>query len=384
MQRLRPGYVLSGRYRLVRHVASGGMGQVWEALDETLERRVALKIMHPNNADEVALAERFRDEARFAAQLSHPNIVTVHDYLEDDGLAYLVMEFVDGPTVASMLSRGPLDPEEVRVLIEQLASALTVAHAAGIIHRDIKPANVLVTNGHAQLMDFGIARSIEGESRTLTGEVLGTAHYLSPEQALGRTVGPATDMYSLGVLAHEMLTASKPFDRGTPIATALAHVQDPPPPLPEGTPKDLATVITACLSKEPEDRPTAALVAHMLMLADTSPEPEPVDPDATMAQPVIPRRARLDSGPAPRMASTRRARTRPGRPSGTVRELGTGAARAAERVHAVRGEPEGDERDERLPPWQGNHVVQGTVEPARRGRVVRHAGDHDADADRDE
>jgi serine/threonine-protein kinase len=269
------------------------MGQVWEALDETLERHVALKIMHPSTADEVALAERFRDEARFAAQLSHPHIVTVHDYLEDEGLAYLVMEFVDGPTVASMLSRGPLEPEQVRVLIGQLASALTVAHEAGIIHRDIKPANVLVTDGRAQLMDFGIARSIEGESRTLTGEVLGTAHYLSPEQALGRTVGPATDMYSLGVLAHEMLTASKPFDRGTPIATALAHVQDPPPPLPEGTPKDLATVITACLSKEPEDRPTAALVFHMLTLPET-PAPEPVDPEATMAHPPIPRRALLD------------------------------------------------------------------------------------------
>ncbi|MHB1010709.1 MAG: serine/threonine-protein kinase [Propionibacteriaceae bacterium] len=293
MQRLRPGYVVSGRYRLIRHVASGGMGQVWEALDETLERHVALKIMHPSTADEVALAERFRDEARFAAQLSHPHIVTVHDYLEHDGLAYLVMEFVDGPTVASMLSRGPLEPDQVRVLIAQLASALTVAHEAGIIHRDIKPANVLVTEGRAQLMDFGIARSIDGESRTLTGEVLGTAHYLSPEQALGRTVGPATDMYSLGVLAHEMLTASKPFDRGTPIATALAHVQDPPPPLPEGTPKDLASVITACLSKEPEDRPTAALVFHMLTLPE-APAREPVDPEATMAHPSIPRRALLD------------------------------------------------------------------------------------------
>jgi eukaryotic-like serine/threonine-protein kinase len=294
MQRLRPGFVLSARYRLVRHVASGGMGQVWEAEDTTLERRVALKIMHPSTADEAALAERFRDEARFAAQLSHPNIVTVHDYLEDDGLAYLVMEFVDGPTLASLLSHGPLDPEDVRILIEQLASALTVAHEAGIIHRDIKPANVLVVDGRAQLMDFGIARSIEGEARTLTGEVLGTAHYLSPEQALGHTVGPATDMYSLGVLAHEMLTASKPFDRGTPIATALAHVQDPPPPLPPGTPKDLETIITACLAKEPEDRPTAALVAHMLTLTQTETEPEPADPEATMVQLAIPRRALLD------------------------------------------------------------------------------------------
>jgi eukaryotic-like serine/threonine-protein kinase len=293
VQRLRPGLVLSDRYRLVRHVASGGMGQVWEALDDLLQRRVALKIMHPSTHDEVALAERFRDEARFAAQLSHPNIVTVHDYVEYEGLAYLVMEFVDGPTLAALLTRGPLAPSEVRRLVRQLASALVVAHGAGIIHRDIKSANVMVVGDRAQLMDFGIARSLDEDSRTLTGQVLGTAHYLSPEQALGRSVGPATDIYSLGVLAHEMLTASKPFDRGTPIATALAQVQDPPPPLPSGTPADLDAVISACLEKEPEDRPSAALIVRMLE------DPPPVvedglDPDDTMAMEALPRRALLD------------------------------------------------------------------------------------------
>lgn len=292
MHRLRPGLVLSDRYRLVRHVASGGMGQVWEALDDLLERRVALKIMRPDTLDEIAMADRFRDEARFAAQLSHPHIVTVHDYLEHDGLAYLVMEFVDGPTLSGRLSQGPLEATEVRDLLAQLASALVVAHAAGIIHRDLKSANVLVTDGHAQLMDFGIARSVDGESRTMTGQVLGTAHYLSPEQALGHTVGPPTDIYSLGVLAHEMLTASKPFDRGTPIATALAHVQDPPPPLPDGTPADLAAVIAACLAKSPEDRPTAALVLRML--EGSADEPVPTDDDETVAIAALPRRALLD------------------------------------------------------------------------------------------
>lgn len=293
MQRLRPGLVLSERYRLVRHVASGGMGQVWEAMDATLQRRVALKIMHPHTQDELALAERFRDEARFAAQLSHPHIVTVHDFLEYEGLSFLVMEFVDGPTLATLLALGPLGADEVRQLLRQLASALTLAHDAGIIHRDIKPANVLVTEDRAQLMDFGIARSLNSDSRTMTGQVLGTADYLSPEQALGRTVGPATDIYSLGVLAHEMLTASKPFDRGTPIATALAHVQDSPPPLPSGTPADLVAVITACLNKEPEQRPSAALIVRMLPDQPNYPE-EPVDADATMVLTALPRRALLD------------------------------------------------------------------------------------------
>ena len=292
VQRLRPGFVLSDRYRLVRHVASGGMGQVWEALDDTLKRRVALKILRPDTADEREFAERFRDEARFAAQLSHPHIVTVHDYLEHEGLAYLVMEFVDGPTLAGLLADGPLSAPTVRDLLAQLASALAVAHEAGIVHRDIKTANVLVTDGHAQLMDFGIARSVDGGSRTMTGQILGTAHYLSPEQALGHTVGPATDIYSLGVLAHEMLTATKPFDRGTPIATALAHVQDPPPPLPADTPADLVAVIGACLAKEPGDRPTAALVAAMLTRwAQDAEGSEEASDDIPAA---LPRRALLD------------------------------------------------------------------------------------------
>ena len=299
MQRLHPGLVLSGRYRMIRHVASGGMGQVWEAFDATLERQVALKIMHPHTQDELALVDRFRDEARFAAQLSHPNTVTVHDFGEHEGLFFLVMEFVDGPTLGAVMAAGPLDPEDVRRLLGQLASALAVAHEAGNIHRDNKPATILDRGDQAHLMDFGIARSIDADSRTLTGNVLGTAHYLSPEQALGQTVGPPTDVYGLGVLAHEMLTGTKPFDRGTPIATALAHVQEDPPALPPGTPPDLESLITACLAKDPEDRPTAALVAHLLSdeqehAALPAAEADPVDPDATVALQAIPRRALLD------------------------------------------------------------------------------------------
>lgn len=290
MERLRPGLVLADRYRLVGHVASGGMGQVWEALDDNLARRVALKIMHPYTSDELALADRFRDEARFAAQLSHPHIVTIHDYVEFEGLAFLVMEYVDGPTLAKLLARGPLDPTDVRRLLRQLASALDLAHSAGIIHRDIKSANVMVSHNGAQLTDFGIARSVEADSRTLTGQILGTAHYLSPEQALGQRITPATDIYSLGILAHEMLTATKPFDRGTPIATALAHVQEAPPALPEGTPVDLESVISSCLSKEAADRPDAAHLVQLL----ASGTPEPASDSITQRLDAVPRRAILE------------------------------------------------------------------------------------------
>ena len=296
MQRLKPGVLLSERYRLIAHVASGGMGQVWEAFDDVLERRVALKVMHPSTQDEIALAERFRDEARFAAQLAHPNIVTVHDYLDFGGLSYLVMEYVDGPTLGALLARGPLPPDDVRKVLLEIASALALAHEAGIIHRDIKPANVLMPESGAKLMDFGIARSLDADSRTMTGQVLGTAHYLSPEQALGQEVGPASDVYGLGVLAHEMLAGTKLFDRGSPIATALAHVQDAPPALPSGTAPDLESLINACLAKQPEDRPSAALIVALLEPSGadgTLPATDTAE-DTTMPLEALPRRAMLE------------------------------------------------------------------------------------------
>lgn len=275
------------------------MGQVWEGVDDVLERRVALKVMHPNTQDEFDLVERFRAEARFAAHVTHPHIVAVHDYVEDDGLCCLVMEFVDGPTLADVLSRGPLSGEETRLLVYQMASALAVAHEAQIIHRDIKPANVLVPETGAKLTDFGIARSIDRSSQTLTGKVLGTAHYLSPEQALGEELGPPTDVYGLGVLAHELLTGEKLFDKPTPIATALAHVQEAPPPLPEGTPAELAALIGDCLAKSPEERPTAAFIVDLLQPAPEHVVVAPVvansEPAPTMAMGVVPRRAAPES-----------------------------------------------------------------------------------------
>ena len=181
----------------------------------------------------------------------------------------------------------------------EMASALLVAHEAEIIHRDIKPANVLVSETGAKLTDFGIARSVGSFSQTITGQVLGTAHYLSPEQALGQDLGPATDIYGLGVLAFEMLTGEKPFERSTPIATALAHVQDPPPPLPGDTPADLVALIQDCFAKDPAERPTAQFIvdlldpaAHLNLTSPASPAETPLD--ATMAMSPVPRRALVD------------------------------------------------------------------------------------------
>ena len=295
VERLRPGLVLADRYRLIGHVASGGMGQVWDGFDDVLERRVALKVMHPHTQDEFAMVERFRAEAKFAAQVVHPNIVTVHDFVDEDGLSCLVMEFVDGPTLAALLSRGPLSGDETRTVLYELASGLVAAHEAHIIHRDIKPANVLLPQTGAKLTDFGIARSVGSFSQTLTGQVMGTAHYLSPEQALGEELGPPSDVYGLGVLAYEMLSGTKPFDRPTPIATALAHVQEEAPPLPDGTPADLVALVRDCLAKDPAERPTAAFIAELLAPATPGPDLAPADDlDQTAFLGPLPRRALLD------------------------------------------------------------------------------------------
>ena len=253
------GMILGNRYTLTDRVASGGMGDVWQAADLVLGRTVALKVMRPNADDEPTFADRFRDEARHTASLSHPNIATVYDYGEDDGAAYLVMELVHGQPLSRIIAQGPVTPEQTRSVVGQAALALAAAHAAGVVHRDVKPANILVTDeGQVKLTDFGISRATDSAAHTRTGEVLGTPHYLAPEQALGRQATGATDLYALGVVTHEMLTGTKPFDAGSPVATALSQVHDTPPPLPATIPADLRSVVTACLAKDPAARPTSA------------------------------------------------------------------------------------------------------------------------------
>lgn len=272
VERLAEGFRLGDRYALEERIASGGMADVWRAMDDVLQRAVAVKIMRADPDNEEIFAKRFRDEARHSAALMHTNITTVFDYGEDDHLTYLVMELVPGaPLSAVIREAGTLEPDVVRSIVSQAALALGVAHEARVVHRDVKPANILVRDdGVVMLTDFGIARALDARGHTRVGEMLGTPNYISPEQALGRPATGASDLYALGVVAHEMLTGIRPFDRGTPIATAMSHVNEPPPPLAAEVPPELRAVVAALLEKRPEDRPAnARAVAEMMGIATT-------------------------------------------------------------------------------------------------------------------
>jgi eukaryotic-like serine/threonine-protein kinase len=314
--RVGPGAVLGGRYHLAERIASGGMADVWAGEDDVLQRRVAVKVMRPDPDHEELFALRFRDEALHSAALIHTNIATLFDYGEDDGVAFLVMELVDGKPLSVLIKeRGRIDPDQVRSIVGQCALALGVAHEAGVVHRDVKPANILVReDGLVKLTDFGIARAVDASGHTRAGDLLGTPSYISPEQALGRPATGASDLYALGVVGHEMLNGAKPFDKPTPIATAMSHLHEAPPPLPDDVPEDLAGVIEHLLEKDPRDRPeNARAVAVRLGLADheimglslglaqavygesslddealvdqapVDPDPTPIEPTGTMA-----------------------------------------------------------------------------------------------------
>jgi len=271
------GATLSGRYTLTERIAAGGMGEVWAAMDTVLGRAVAVKLLHPALSQESSFAERFRAEARHTASLHHPNIATVFDYGEDDGTAYLVMELVVGQPLSQIIAdRAPLSGQETASILVQAATALEAAHQGGVVHRDIKPANILITpDGTAKLTDFGIARAIDAAPLTQTGQVLGTAQYLAPEQALGRSATASSDIYSLGVVGYEMLTGKRPFDSGTAVATALAHINQAPTPLPVTIPTGVRDVIGAALAKDPADRPaSAAAMAAALGMPGAAPGPD--------------------------------------------------------------------------------------------------------------
>ena len=254
------GEVVAGRYELEELVGSGGMSSVYRALDRLLERNVALKILHPHYGDDAEYVERFRREARAVAQLSHPNIVTVIDRGEADGQQFIVFEYIDGESLKQLVDRnGPLPARRAIELALQVADALAFAHQAGLVHRDVKPQNVLVTeDGEAKVTDFGIARSLDVEHGvTQTGTVLGTSNYLSPEQARGQTITPATDVYSLGVVLFELLTGEVPFPGDNFVAVAMKHINEPPPPLLErrpDVPVRLVHAIERALAKDPADR----------------------------------------------------------------------------------------------------------------------------------
>jgi serine/threonine protein kinase len=233
-----PGVTLGGRYRLDERIAGGGMGDVWRGTDEVLGRTVAVKILLPALLDEPGFAERFRGEARTMATINHPGVVDVYDYGSDQQLAFLVMEYVEGDALSRTLSRvGRLTPARTMALVAQAADALQAAHANGIVHRDVKPGNLLVRpNGTLVLTDFGIARSALVGQLTVAGSVLGTASYISPEQASGAVATAASDVYALGVVAYQCLSGHRPFDGATPIEIAMKHVRETARPLPADIP----------------------------------------------------------------------------------------------------------------------------------------------------
>src|SRR3954447_9315898 len=256
--------VLDNRYDVGRTLGSGGMGEVFLARDRVLGRDVALKVLRTQYAGDREFAERFKREARSAASLSHPNIVQVYDRGDtEDGSSYIAMEYVPGGTLKEkIVAEGPLGAREAAALGEQVAAALGAAHERGMVHRDIKPQNVLLTGkGDAKVADFGIARAGSSVTISKTGSVLGTAGYMSPEQALGKPATPKSDLYSLGVVLYEALTGELPFTADNPIAVSMKHVNEPlvpPKEIDPSIPEGMNALVTRLMAKDPEDRYASA------------------------------------------------------------------------------------------------------------------------------
>ncbi|HWI04501.1 MAG TPA: protein kinase, partial [Acidimicrobiales bacterium] len=277
--------VLGERYRLVRHLARGGMAEVYVAEDKLLNRTVAVKVLFPELAHDEAFVERFRREARAAASLNHHNIVSVYDFGEDEGSWFIVMEYVEGPNLREIIrSDGQMDPAQAAELGAEVAAALAAAHAQGIIHRDVKPANVLIADdtGTVKVADFGIARAAGArQGLTMPGTVLGTATYLSPEQAQGAEVDFRTDVYSLGMVLYEMLAGKPPFTGDSPVAVAYQQLnQTAPPPSTHNpdVPPALDAIVMKAMSKNPDERQgTAEEIRDELLTIDRAVG----DPEAT-------------------------------------------------------------------------------------------------------
>ncbi|MFC0003396.1 serine/threonine-protein kinase [Micromonospora siamensis] len=291
------GVVLGDRYLLGERIATGGMGAVWRCTDTLLGREVAVKVLLPSLVADPEFTARFHAEARMLAALRHPGIVAVHDFgsatlADGSRVSYLVMEYVDGEPLTTWVRRaGRLDPASTMSVVSQAARALHAAHAAGIVHRDVKPGNLLVKrDGSVVLVDFGIARSTAMAGLTAAHMVLGTASYMSPEQADGRPVSPVTDVYALGAVAYYCLAGRPPFEGDNPLAVAMRHAQDEPPPLPGDTPPAVVDVVRRALAKRPADRHSSAAA-----LADAAQDAR----DATLAVlPLPPRPPWAVPGPA--------------------------------------------------------------------------------------
>ncbi len=254
------GVTFGGRYELDSRIAIGGMGEVWEATDHVIGRTVAIKILKDEYMGDPGFLERFRAEARHAALVNHEGIASVFDYGEEAGSAFLVMELVPGEALSTILEReGSLSTDKTLDIVAQTSAALQAAHSAGLVHRDIKPGNLLITpDGRVKITDFGIARIADQVPLTATGQVMGTVQYLSPEQASGHPASPATDTYSLGIVAYESLAGKRPFTGESQVAIAMAQINEQPPPLPPTVAVPVQNLVMAMIAKKPEDRPASA------------------------------------------------------------------------------------------------------------------------------
>lgn len=257
------GQLIHRRYRLDARLAQGGMGEVWKGYDIQLGRPVAIKALRGDlGVTQEAKLLRLRAEAHNSANLAHPNIAALFEYYEHDGIGFLVMEYVPSKSLADLFheQNGPMEPTRLLPILIQTARGLFVAHSHGVIHRDVKPANIMVSgSGEVKITDFGVSYSTNQEQITQDGMVVGTAQYISPEQAQGQHATPQSDIYSLGIVAYEGLCGHRPFTGATPVDIAAAHVNNPVPPLPDSVDVQLREFVMSMLSKDPLDRPKDAL-----------------------------------------------------------------------------------------------------------------------------
>jgi len=264
--------LLAARYRIERPLGQGGMATVYLAHDEELDRPIALKILADNLAGDATFRDRFEREARLAARLSHPNVVRVFDVGESDGRPFIVMEYVEGDTLADELVRhGPLPPARAVELALQICSGLEAAHASGLVHRDVKPRNLLLRpDGVLKIADFGIARAAESTRVTEIGTILGTAAYLAPEQAQGLEATPAADLYSVGAVLYELLTGQVPYTATSLVELTAKQQAGPPAPI-AGAPALLELAVIRCLEPDPSERPASAAALAAELAATEAP-----------------------------------------------------------------------------------------------------------------
>jgi serine/threonine protein kinase len=321
------GQLLGDRYRVIERLGAGGMATVYLAEDERLGRKVAVKRLHTDSPEDTA--ERFRREARIGASLNHPKVVTIYDAVTDEENVLIVMEYVEGETLADAMRGGAMEPDRLLLLLADIADALDYAHSNGIVHRDVKPANVLVdTNGGAKLADLGIATALEGTRMTMSGTVLGTAAYMSPEQLDGRDIVAASDVYSLATVAWEALAGRKAYEGRTPLEIAGQKLREPVPDLRDArpdAPAGVAEVLARGMATDPADRPASATeLVDDLKRAIAAPPTGERRTAATAAigaagaapppRPDPPARARPAAGPA-RVPAYARHESRRGRPA---------------------------------------------------------------------